>query len=68
MFTCPTGFRFANTGGQCGCVCDTAALNCGTGYQADPATCACTCKADCGGCGPNQTCNRSVCSCSGGIN
>ncbi|MBL8938040.1 MAG: VWA domain-containing protein [Archangium sp.] len=68
MFTCPAGFRFANSNGQCGCVCDTAALNCGQAYQADPATCSCTCKSDCGGCGPNQTCNRSVCSCGGGIN
>lgn len=68
MFTCPAGFRFANSNGQCGCVCDTAALNCGQAYVADPSTCSCTCKADCGGCGPNQTCNRSVCSCGGGIN
>ncbi|MDP3502055.1 MAG: adventurous gliding motility lipoprotein CglD [Myxococcales bacterium] len=68
MFTCPAGFRFANSGGQCGCVCDTAALNCGPSYDADPATCACTCKSDCGGCSGGQTCNRSVCSCGGGIN
>jgi hypothetical protein len=69
MFTCPAGFQFSNTGGQCGCVCDTAALNCGPTYQADPMTCSCVCKPDCGGtCMENQTCNRSVCNCSGGIN
>jgi hypothetical protein len=68
MFTCPAGFRFANGNGQCGCVCDTAALNCGPTYQADPLTCACACKSDCGGCSEGTTCNRSVCTCSGGIN
>ena len=68
MFTCPAGFRFENSNGQCGCVCDTAALNCGPTYQADPLTCACTCRNDCGGCAEGTTCNRSVCTCSGGIN
>lgn len=68
-FTCPAGFVFANSGGQCGCVCDTAALNCGATYQPDPMTCSCVCKPDCGGiCTMNQTCNRSTCACSGGIN
>lgn len=67
-FSCPTGYRFASGNGQCGCVCDTAALNCGAAYTADPMSCSCTCKSDCGGCPELQTCNRSVCSCSGGIN
>jgi hypothetical protein len=68
LFTCPSGYRFANSGGQCGCVCDVAALNCGSTYQADPATCSCVCRNDCGGCLEAQRCNRSVCSCSSGIN
>ncbi len=66
--TCPVGFRFDNTGGVCGCVCDTAALNCGPTYAADPGSCSCRCKADCGGCATGTTCNQSTCSCSGGIN
>ncbi|MBL8924057.1 MAG: VWA domain-containing protein [Myxococcaceae bacterium] len=68
MFTCPAGYRFQSGGGVCGCVCDTAALNCGAAYQAEPSSCACVCKSDCGGCSQGQTCNRSTCSCSGGIN
>jgi hypothetical protein len=67
-FTCPSGFVFANTNGQCGCVCDTASLNCGPSYQPDPLTCACACRSDCGGCPSGRVCNRSVCSCSAGIN
>lgn len=68
MATCPAGFRFENSANTCGCVCDTAALNCGATYDANPSTCSCVCKADCGGCGPGTTCNRSTCTCSGGIN
>jgi hypothetical protein len=66
--SCPVGFKFDNTGGVCGCVCDTAALNCGSTYQADAAACSCVCKPDCGGCATGTTCNQSTCSCSGGIN
>ncbi|MFT3708505.1 MAG: adventurous gliding motility lipoprotein CglD [Archangium sp.] len=65
--SCPTGFTFVNSGAQCGCYCDVAALNCGSTYNADPATCSCTCKSDCGGCDAG-TCNQSTCSCTGGIN
>jgi hypothetical protein len=66
--SCPTGFKFQNSGGVCGCVCDTAALNCGPTYNADPAACSCLCKPDCGGCATGTTCNQSTCSCTGGIN
>jgi hypothetical protein len=66
--SCPPGFRFQNGAGVCGCVCDTAALNCGPTYDADPATCTCVCKANCGGCPTGSSCNASVCSCTGGIN
>ncbi|MCC6335910.1 MAG: VWA domain-containing protein [Myxococcales bacterium] len=66
--SCPPGYRFQNGAGVCGCVCDTAALNCGPTYDADPATCTCVCKPNCGGCQPGDTCNQSVCSCTGGIN
>ncbi|MFL5322194.1 MAG: adventurous gliding motility lipoprotein CglD, partial [Myxococcaceae bacterium] len=61
--TCAAGFTFQNSGGVCGCVCDTAALNCGATYNADPNSCSCVCKSDCGGCGPNSTCNTSTCTC-----
>jgi hypothetical protein len=66
--SCPVGYTFRNSGGSCGCVCDTAALNCGATYDANPASCSCVCKADCGGCPTGTTCNASTCSCSGGIN
>jgi hypothetical protein len=66
--SCPVGYKFQNTGGVCGCVCDTAALNCGPTYNADPAACSCVCKPDCGGCATGTTCNQSTCSCTGGIN
>ncbi|MBL8916543.1 MAG: VWA domain-containing protein [Archangium sp.] len=66
--SCPAGYQFQNTGGMCGCYCDTAALNCGPTYNADPASCSCVCKSDCGGCEANKTCNQSTCSCTGGIN
>lgn len=66
--TCATGFRFQNGGGVCGCVCDTAALGCGSTYQADPMSCTCVCKANCGGCPNGTTCNQSTCSCTSGIN
>lgn len=66
--TCPAGYRFENAGSVCGCVCDTAALNCGSTHDADPNTCSCACKADCGGCATGTTCNRSTCMCTGGIN
>lgn len=66
--TCAPGFKFENSGGVCGCVCDTSALNCGATYDADPATCSCVCKPSCGGCGEGLTCNPSTCSCGGGIN
>ena len=66
--SCPVGYVFQNSGGTCGCVCDTAALNCGPTYNADPLSCSCACKPDCGGCMAPATCNQSTCSCSGGIN
>lgn len=66
--TCPTGYRFESAGAVCGCVCDTAALNCGSTHQADAASCSCACKADCGGCAAGTTCNVSTCMCTGGIN
>jgi hypothetical protein len=66
--SCPVGYTFQNSGGTCGCVCDTAALNCGPTYNADPLSCTCACKSDCGGCTAPATCNQSTCSCSGGIN
>ncbi len=59
--TCAPGFTFdANA---CGCVCDTAALNCGSTYQVDANLCACICKDNCGGCPTGSTCNESTCSC-----
>jgi hypothetical protein len=66
--SCPTGFTFNNSAGVCGCVCDTAALNCGATYDADPTTCTCRCKPACGGCPAGEACNTSLCQCSGGIN
>lgn len=66
--SCPVGYTFQNSGSMCGCACDTAALNCGPTYNADPLSCSCACKSDCGGCGPGTSCNQSTCSCSGGIN
>ncbi|MDP2271133.1 MAG: adventurous gliding motility lipoprotein CglD [Archangium sp.] len=66
--SCPVGYTFQNSGGTCGCACDTAALNCGPTYTADPLSCSCACKSDCGGCAAGTTCNQSTCSCSGGIN
>jgi hypothetical protein len=66
--SCPPGYRFQNGAGVCGCVCDTAALNCGPTYNADPATCTCVCKPNCGGCQSGEVCNASVCACTGGIN
>lgn len=66
--SCPVGYRFQNGAGVCGCVCDTAALNCGPTYNADPMSCSCVCKPNCGGCGANEVCNPSTCACTGGIN
>jgi len=66
--SCPVGFKFENSGGTCGCVCDTAGLNCGSTYSADPSACACVCKPDCGGCPTGTTCNASTCACGDGIN
>jgi hypothetical protein len=66
--SCPPGYRFQNGAGVCGCVCDTAALNCGPTYDADPASCTCRCKPNCGGCASGEICNPSICACSGGIN
>jgi hypothetical protein len=66
--TCAPGFTFVNSGGVCGCQCDTAALNCGPNAAADPNSCACVCKPDCGGnCTNGTVCNPSTCACSGGI-
>lgn len=65
--TCAPGFTFVNSGGQCGCFCDTAALNCGSTYDADPNSCSCVCKPNCGGCPEGQSCSPSSCSCAGGI-
>jgi hypothetical protein len=64
--TCAPGFKFDAT--ACGCVCDAAALNCGSTYNVDLNTCSCFCKTDCGGCPPGFTCNTSYCVCQGGIN
>lgn len=67
--TCAPGFRFENSGSVCGCVCDTAALNCGATYQADANSCTCQCAPDCGGtCASGTSCNVSTCQCTGGIN
>ncbi len=67
--SCPAGFTFQSGGGVCGCVCDTAALDCGPTFEANPDTCACECRSDCGGCPQGQVCNQSLCMCvSGGIN
>ncbi|NMO16635.1 VWA domain-containing protein [Pyxidicoccus fallax] len=63
--SCAAGFKFdANA---CGCVCDTAALNCLPEYQPDANACACVCKPDCGGCGPRTTCNPNTCVCEADI-
>jgi hypothetical protein len=59
--TCAPGFKFDPS--ACGCVCDTAALNCGSTYQVDASLCACICKDNCGGCPSGTTCNQSTCSC-----
>ena len=61
--TCAPGFKFDPSAGVCGCVCDTAALNCGSTYQVDAQLCACICKDNCGGCPTGTTCNQSTCSC-----
>ncbi|MGA9524494.1 MAG: adventurous gliding motility lipoprotein CglD [Myxococcaceae bacterium] len=66
--TCAPGMVFQNTGGVCGCVCDTAALGCGPTFEADPNSCSCVCKPDCGGCPTGQSCNPNTCQCLGGIN
>ena len=66
--SCPVGYTFQNSGSVCGCVCNTAALNCGPTYNADPLACSCACKSDCGGCATGTTCNRSTCTCTSGIN
>lgn len=63
--SCAEGYTFDPN--ACGCVCNTAALNCGGRYQPDANSCACVCKPDCGGCGPNTACNPSSCSCEGVI-
>ncbi len=65
--TCAPGFTFKNGAGLCGCYCDSAALNCGPTYQADPNTCSCVCKQDCGGCETNYVCDPSACKCVGGV-
>ncbi len=65
--TCAPGFKFQNGGGVCGCVCDTAALNCGNEYSADANACACVCKPDCGGCPSGTQCNLNACACAGVI-
>lgn len=61
--TCNVGYRFQNSGGVCGCVCDTAALNCGAGYLPNTQSCACVCAPNCGGCPAGKVCNQSVCAC-----
>jgi hypothetical protein len=66
--SCAVGYRFQNGSGVCGCVCDTAALNCGSAYNPDPNSCSCVCKPDCGGCANGTTCNVSTCTCGTGIN
>ncbi|MGQ0507445.1 MAG: adventurous gliding motility lipoprotein CglD [Myxococcaceae bacterium] len=65
--TCPVGFTFQSTGGVCGCVCNTAALNCAPQFNADPNSCSCVCKSDCGGCVQGTTCNQNTCACVGSI-
>jgi hypothetical protein len=65
--SCAPGYAFVNNGTQCGCFCNTAALNCGPTYQADPNACACVCKPDCGGCA-GGSCNISMCTCDGIVN
>ena len=62
--SCPAGYAFVNNGSQCGCHCDTAALACGSNYQADPDSCSCVCKSDCGGCPTGSTCDPNSCTCS----
>jgi hypothetical protein len=61
--TCGPGFTFQSGGGTCGCVCDTAALNCGPNTVADPSTCSCVCPSGCGGCAEGSTCNPNSCVC-----
>jgi len=64
--TCAPGFKFVNTGGQCGCFCDTAALGCGPTYTADPNSCSCVCSPNCNGtCTQGGKCNQSTCMCEG---
>lgn len=65
--SCAAGFKFQNTGGVCGCVCDEAALACPSTHQSNAASCSCVCKPDCGGCAAGTTCNPSTCSCESGI-
>jgi hypothetical protein len=65
--SCAPGYSFINSGTQCGCFCNTAALNCGPTYQVDSSACACVCKPDCGGC-TGGGCNISTCTCDPGIN
>jgi hypothetical protein len=65
--SCAPGYSFVNNGTQCGCFCNTAALNCGATYQADANACACVCKPDCGGCA-GGSCNISLCTCDPIIN
>ncbi len=64
--TCAPGFKFDPN--ACGCVCDAAALGCGSTYNVDLNSCSCACKPDCGGCETGRTCNLSFCLCQGGIN
>jgi hypothetical protein len=67
--TCAPGYTFINNGAQCGCFCNTAALNCGATYQADANACACVCRPNCGGCPIDRLCNMSTCTCDpGGVN
>jgi hypothetical protein len=66
--TCAPGFKFINTGGQCGCFCDTDALGCGPTYQADPNSCLCVCAPNCNNaCTEGGNCNMSTCMCEGVI-
>ncbi|WNG54633.1 VWA domain-containing protein [Archangium gephyra] len=64
--TCAPGFTFDPA--ACACVCDTAALNCGSTYRADANACACVCKDDCGGCPAGTECRQSLCRCDPKLN
>jgi hypothetical protein len=65
--TCAPGYKFDSA--ACGCVCDTAGLNCGATYQPDANACACVCKDNCGStCGPGTVCNMSTCRCDPKLN